>query len=103
MRLLLFNENLCRFMARNCKIYNYHYDYNFSLKMSYYNICLNVVLKCTLKYLKFFFLKFLVQVWLHDVRVANHHIATLAGHTQEVCGMAWSPENGRVIATGSYI
>lgn len=40
------------------------------------------------------------QVWLHDVRVAKHHISTLAGHTQEVCGMAWSPENGRLLATG---
>lgn len=25
----------------------------------------------------------------HDVRVQNHHIATLAGHEQEVCGLSW--------------
>ncbi|XP_002742040.1 cell division cycle protein 20 homolog [Saccoglossus kowalevskii] len=35
----------------------------------------------------------------HDVRVANHHIATLSGHTQEVCGLEWSPD-GRHLASG---
>ncbi|XP_012734427.3 cell division cycle protein 20 homolog [Fundulus heteroclitus] len=35
----------------------------------------------------------------HDVRVANHHIATLAGHSQEVCGLRWSPD-GRYLASG---
>ncbi|XP_053739747.1 cell division cycle protein 20 homolog [Synchiropus splendidus] len=36
----------------------------------------------------------------HDVRVANHHIQTLAGHAQEVCGLKWSPD-GRYLASGS--
>ncbi|XP_048354937.1 cell division cycle protein 20 homolog isoform X1 [Sphaerodactylus townsendi] len=35
----------------------------------------------------------------HDVRVAEHHVATLAGHTQEVCGLKWAPD-GRYIASG---
>lgn len=35
----------------------------------------------------------------HDVRVANHHIGTLNGHTQEVCGLQWSPD-GRHLASG---
>lgn len=35
----------------------------------------------------------------HDVRVANHHIATLTGHSQEVCGLQWSPD-GRYLASG---
>lgn len=35
----------------------------------------------------------------HDVRVANHHIFTLQGHSQEVCGLKWSPD-GRYLASG---
>ncbi|XP_014673332.1 PREDICTED: cell division cycle protein 20 homolog [Priapulus caudatus] len=35
----------------------------------------------------------------HDVRLPQHHIATLAGHTQEVCGLRWSPD-GRHLASG---
>ncbi|CAL1538847.1 unnamed protein product [Lymnaea stagnalis] len=35
----------------------------------------------------------------HDVRVANHHVATLQNHTQEVCGLRWSPD-GRYLASG---
>ncbi|XP_029381153.1 cell division cycle protein 20 homolog [Echeneis naucrates] len=35
----------------------------------------------------------------HDVRVADHHIFTLSGHSQEVCGLKWSPD-GRYLASG---
>ncbi|XP_074390430.1 LOW QUALITY PROTEIN: cell division cycle protein 20 homolog [Zonotrichia albicollis] len=35
----------------------------------------------------------------HDVRVAEHHVATLAGHTHEVCGLKWSL-GGRYLASG---
>ncbi|XP_028832431.1 cell division cycle protein 20 homolog [Denticeps clupeoides] len=35
----------------------------------------------------------------HDVRVAEHHISTLRGHTQEVCGLKWSPD-GKFLASG---
>ncbi|KAI8509619.1 PREDICTED: cell division cycle protein 20 homolog [Branchiostoma belcheri] len=35
----------------------------------------------------------------HDVRIADHHVATLDGHTQEVCGLRWSPD-GRYLASG---
>uniref|UniRef100_A0A8K9WUZ2 Cell division cycle 20 homolog n=1 Tax=Oncorhynchus mykiss TaxID=8022 RepID=A0A8K9WUZ2_ONCMY len=35
----------------------------------------------------------------HDVRVADHHIFTLSGHSQEVCGLEWSPD-GRYLASG---
>lgn len=35
----------------------------------------------------------------HDVRVARHNVATLQTHTQEVCGLTWSPD-GEVLASG---
>uniref|UniRef100_A0AAQ5Y8L9 CDC20/Fizzy WD40 domain-containing protein n=1 Tax=Amphiprion ocellaris TaxID=80972 RepID=A0AAQ5Y8L9_AMPOC len=35
----------------------------------------------------------------HDVRMADHHIFTLTGHSQEVCGLKWSPD-GRYLASG---
>lgn len=35
----------------------------------------------------------------HDVRVADHHIFTFGGHTQEVCGLTWSPD-GKYLASG---
>ncbi|XP_050400761.1 cell division cycle protein 20 homolog [Patella vulgata] len=35
----------------------------------------------------------------HDVRVPQHHVATLAGHSQEVCGLRWSPD-GKFLASG---
>jgi len=40
-------------------------------------------------------------IHLHDVRVADHHVGTLNGHTQEVCGMKWSPDQGKLLASGS--
>ncbi|XP_061695589.1 cell division cycle protein 20 homolog isoform X3 [Syngnathoides biaculeatus] len=39
------------------------------------------------------------QIHHHDVRVAEHHIFTLHGHSQEVCGLKWSPD-GRFLASG---
>jgi cell division cycle protein 20 (cofactor of APC complex) len=35
----------------------------------------------------------------HDVRTQDHHIATLSGHDQEVCGLSWSPD-GTALASG---
>ncbi|BFY99997.1 hypothetical protein BsWGS_03037 [Bradybaena similaris] len=35
----------------------------------------------------------------HDVRVAEHHVGTLQGHSQEVCGLKWSP-SGKFLASG---
>lgn len=39
------------------------------------------------------------QIHNHDVRVPEHHVATLAAHEQEVCGLKWSP-NGTQLASG---
>eukprot|EP00941_MAST-03F_sp_MAST-3F-sp1_P003620 g3620.t1 len=38
-------------------------------------------------------------IFNHDVRIADHHVATLVGHKQEVCGLAWSPD-GCTLASG---
>lgn len=35
----------------------------------------------------------------HDVRVAQHNVGSLNGHTQEVCGLRWSLD-GRHLASG---
>jgi len=35
----------------------------------------------------------------HDVRVPDHRVGTLKGHTQEVCGLKWSPA-GNLLASG---
>ena len=35
----------------------------------------------------------------HDVRVPQHKVGTLKGHTQEVCGLKWSP-SGTQLASG---
>lgn len=35
----------------------------------------------------------------HDVRIAQHNIATLSSHEQEICGLAWSPD-GSTLASG---
>jgi cell division cycle protein 20 (cofactor of APC complex) len=34
-----------------------------------------------------------------DVRVAQHLVGSLSGHSQEVCGLAWSPD-GKMLASG---
>lgn len=36
----------------------------------------------------------------HDVRIQQHHIATLRHHQQEVCGLQWSPD-GSMLASGA--
>lgn len=35
----------------------------------------------------------------HDIRVASHHVGTLRAHTEEICGLKWSPD-GRYLASG---
>lgn len=37
----------------------------------------------------------------HDVRVRDHHTATLVGHTQEVCGLKWSPDGTQLASGGN--
>jgi cell division cycle protein 20 (cofactor of APC complex) len=36
----------------------------------------------------------------HDVRVAQHHVGSVKYHTQEICGLKWSPD-GRHLASGA--
>ncbi|PRP82396.1 hypothetical protein PROFUN_10172 [Planoprotostelium fungivorum] len=36
----------------------------------------------------------------HDVRITNHAVSVLSGHTQEVCGLKWSTD-GTQLASGS--
>lgn len=36
----------------------------------------------------------------HDVRVQNHIVGKMTAHTQEVCGLAWSPD-GTYLASGA--
>jgi len=36
----------------------------------------------------------------HDVRVARHQVSVLSDHSQEVCGLAWSPD-GTALASGA--
>jgi len=36
----------------------------------------------------------------HDVRIQEHRVCTFTGHTQEVCGLAWSPD-GETLASGA--
>jgi WD40 repeat protein len=36
----------------------------------------------------------------HDVRIQEHIVGRLQHHTQEVCGLAWSPD-GAYLASGT--
>jgi cell division cycle protein 20 (cofactor of APC complex) len=37
----------------------------------------------------------------HDVRIQQHVVSTLAGHTQEVCGLTWSPDGTQLASGGN--
>jgi len=37
----------------------------------------------------------------HDVRIAQHNIATLQSHTQEVCGLSWSIDGSQLASGGN--
>ena len=39
-------------------------------------------------------------VLIHDVRIANHCVGALRSHSQEVCGLSWSPD-GSYLASGA--
>ena len=39
-------------------------------------------------------------IMTHDVRIANHVVGVLRNHTQEVCGLSWSPD-GSYLASGA--
>jgi len=41
------------------------------------------------------------SIFNHDVRMPNHHIATLQGHSQEVCGLKWSPDGTQLASGGN--
>jgi cell division cycle protein 20 (cofactor of APC complex) len=41
------------------------------------------------------------QIFHHDVRIPEHHVGTLNGHTgHEICGLKWSPD-GKYLASGA--
>jgi cell division cycle protein 20 (cofactor of APC complex) len=40
------------------------------------------------------------EIHSHDVRIAQHHTSTLKLHSQEVCGLKWSPDY-RYLASGA--
>ncbi|XP_041979792.1 cell division cycle protein 20 homolog [Aricia agestis] len=39
------------------------------------------------------------QIVHHDVRQRDHAVATISAHTQEICGLKWSPD-GKYLASG---
>jgi len=41
------------------------------------------------------------NIFHNDVRVAKHHIATLQGHEQEICGLQWSPDGSQLASGGN--
>jgi cell division cycle protein 20 (cofactor of APC complex) len=40
------------------------------------------------------------QILNHDVRIQNHIVGTIQQHSQEVCGLSWSPD-GMYLASGA--
>ncbi|KAJ3228706.1 ubiquitin-protein transferase activating protein [Chytriomyces hyalinus] len=41
------------------------------------------------------------SIWHHDVRIANHKVGELIGHTQEVCGLKWRADGGLLASGGN--
>jgi len=41
------------------------------------------------------------NIFHHDVRLPQHHIATLKAHEQEVCGLQWSPDFTQLASGGN--
>jgi len=39
------------------------------------------------------------EIHNHDVRIADHHTSSFLHHTQEICGLQWSPD-GKLLASG---
>ncbi|KAJ5067931.1 cell division cycle 20 cdc20 fizzy -related [Anaeramoeba ignava] len=40
-------------------------------------------------------------IFHHDVRIAQHKTAVLKGHSQEVCGLKWSPDGNQLASGGN--
>ncbi|GFR79759.1 cell division cycle protein 20 homolog [Elysia marginata] len=40
-------------------------------------------------------------IYHHDVRVAQHQVAELVQHNQEVCGLSWSPDGRHLASSGN--
>ncbi|EPZ33907.1 WD40 repeat-like protein [Rozella allomycis CSF55] len=41
------------------------------------------------------------NIFHSDVRISNHHVSTLNGHSQEVCGLQWSPDGTQLASGGN--
>jgi cell division cycle protein 20 (cofactor of APC complex) len=41
------------------------------------------------------------MIFNHDVRIAQHHVSSYQGHTQEVCGLEWSPDGTQLASGGN--
>lgn len=40
-------------------------------------------------------------IFHHDVRIAQHHVASMLGHSQEVCGLKWNPKKNYLASGGN--
>jgi cell division cycle protein 20 (cofactor of APC complex) len=41
------------------------------------------------------------NIFTHDIRIHKHHLATLSGHNEEVCGLTWSPDGAQLASGGN--